>query len=174
MIFALDTLCASLPESGDFWIAHSANVIGQVHLGEAASVWFGATVRGDNEPIVIGDGTNIQENAILHTDMGFPLTIGALCTVGHGAILHGCTIGQCSLIGMGATVLNGAVIGDRCLIGAGALVTEGKVIPEGSLVMGRPGRVVRELDTDAIRALEVSAHSYIENARRFAAGLRQA
>ena len=128
------------------WIAPDAQVIGRVRIGPRASVWFGAVLRGDNEWIEVGDGTNIQELCVLHTDWGYPLTIGAGCTIGHKAMVHGCTIGDNSLIGIGAVILNRAVIGKNCLIGAGALIPEGKVIPDGSLVMGQPGKVVRELD----------------------------
>jgi len=170
MIYALDDLIPELAEGA--WVAPDANVIGRVRLGVAASVWFGATLRGDNEWITVGEGTNIQDASVLHTDMGYPLTIGRNCTIGHNVILHGCTIGDESLIGMGATVLNGAKIGRNCLIGAGALITEGKEIPDGSLVMGSPGRVVRELDAQAIENLRRSALGYQANARRFAAGLR--
>ena len=145
---------------------------GRVRIGAGASVWFGATLRGDNEWIELGAGSNIQECSVLHTDMGFPLTIGRDCTIGHNVILHGCTIGDESLIGMGATILNGARIGRNCLIGAGALITEGKEIPDRSLVMGSPGRVVRALDATAIEKLKRSARGYRENARRFATGLR--
>jgi carbonic anhydrase/acetyltransferase-like protein (isoleucine patch superfamily) len=155
------------------WVAPGSHVMGKVRLGPEASVWFGAVLRGDNEWIDVGGGTNIQENSVLHTDWGFPLTIGAGCTIGHKAMLHGCTIGDNSLIGMGATVLNGAVIGRDCLIGAGALITENKVIPDGSLVMGVPGRVVRALDPAGIERLRASAINYQENARRFAAGLKE-
>ena len=147
MIYELDGVTPILAD--DAWVAPNANVIGNVTLAEGSSVWFGSTLRGDNEPIVVGARSNVQENCVLHTDMGFPLTVGADVTVGHKAMLHGCTIGDGSLIGMGATVLNGAVIGAGCLIGAGALITEGKVIPDGSLVMGAPGKVVRELDAAA-------------------------
>jgi len=170
MIYALDDLIPEL-ETGA-WVAPDANVIGRVRLGAGASVWFGATLRGDNEWITVGAGSNIQESSVLHTDMGYPLTIGRDCTIGHNVILHGCTIGDESLIGMGATVLNGAKIGRNCLIGAGALITEGKEIPDGSLVMGSPGRVVRELDAQAIDKLRRSAQGYQANARRFAKGLR--
>ncbi len=170
-LYALDGHRPELPEDGEVWIAPGAHVIGRVILHSGASVWFGSTLRGDNEPITVGAGTNIQENCVLHTDMGYPLTIAAECTVGHKAMLHGCTIGAGSLIGMGATVLNGARIGRGCLIGAGALVTEGKEIPDGALVMGAPGRVVRQLDDDVRAALIDSAHRYRANARRFAAGL---
>ena len=153
------------------WVAPDANVIGKIILRAKASVWFGATLRGDNEEIVVGAGTNIQENCVLHTDMGFPLTIGADCTIGHKAMLHGCTIGDESLIGMGATVLNGARIGRNCLIGAGALVTEGKEIPDGALVVGAPGKVIRELDEQAIQMLKASAIRYQEKAAQFASSL---
>lgn len=151
----------------DTWIAPDANVIGKVVLEEGASVWFGCTIRADHEEIRIGAGSNVQENCVMHIDLGYPLTIGAGCTIGHKAMLHGCTIGDNSLIGMGATVLNGAKIGKNCLIGAGALITEGKVIPDGSLVMGVPGKVVRALDEKAIQGLRASALHYQENMRRF-------
>ena len=165
MIYALADATPKIDP--DAWIAPGCHVIGNVTIGAAASVWFGATLRGDNELIAVGEGSNIQENAVLHTDMGFPLTIGKGCTIGHKAILHGCTIGDNSLIGMGATVLNGAVIGENCLIGAGTLITENKVIPDGSLVMGVPGKVVRSLDDKAIAGLKLSALHYSENATRF-------
>ncbi|MCM2561081.1 gamma carbonic anhydrase family protein [Lutimaribacter sp. EGI FJ00015] len=168
-IYALDGMTPRIDE--DSWVAPDANVIGNVVLEEATSVWFGATLRGDNEEIRIGRGSNVQENTVMHTDMGFPLTIGAGCTIGHKAMLHGCTIGENSLIGMGATVLNGARIGRNCLIGANALITEGKEIPDGSLVMGSPGKVVRQLDDAAIEALRASALHYQDNMRRFRAGL---
>ncbi|MBI1418091.1 MAG: gamma carbonic anhydrase family protein [Limimaricola sp.] len=171
MIYALDGNTPQIDASA--WVAPGCHIIGKVVLGPDASVWFGTTIRGDNEPIVIGSGTNVQENSVLHTDMGFPLTIGAGCTIGHKAMLHGCTIGDNTLIGMGATVLNGAKIGRDCLIGAGALVTEGKEIPDGSLVMGAPGRIVRQLDEAAIARLRASALGYQENARRFRAGLTE-
>ena len=128
------------------WVADTASVIGNVIMAGDVSVWFGATIRGDNEPISIGAGSNIQDNAVLHSDPGSPLAIGANCTIGHQAIVHGCTIGNDTLVGMGATVLNGAVIGRNCLVGAGALVTEGKIIPDGSLLLGAPGKVSRQLD----------------------------
>ena len=169
-LYALDDESPQIDPSA--WIAPTAVAIGRVRLGPRASLWFGAVARGDNEWIEVGEGSNVQENVVMHTDMGFPLTIGAGCTIGHKAMLHGCTIGENSLIGMGATVLNGAVIGRNCLIGAGALITEGKEIPDGSLVMGAPGKVVRQLDEAAIARLEASALHYAENAARFAAGLR--
>ena len=171
MIYALDGVAPAIDPTA--WVAPGSQIIGKVTVMADASVWFGVTIRGDNEPIIIGQGANVQENSVLHTDMGFPLTIGTGCTVGHKAMLHGCTIGDNSLIGMGATVLNGAVIGANCLIGAGALVTERKVIPDGSLVMGAPGRVVRQLDAAAIDWLRQSALVYQRNARRFRAGLKE-
>lgn len=168
-VFSLDGIAPEIAE--DSWIAPDANVIGKIVIEASASVWFGVTLRGDNEVIHVGAGSNIQENSVLHTDMGFPLVIGTGCTIGHKAMLHGCTIGDNSLIGMGATVLNGAKIGRNCLIGAGALVTEGKEIPDGSLVMGAPGKVVRQLDEAAIEGLKQSAIGYQKNMRRFRAGL---
>ena len=153
--------------ASDAWVAPGCYIIGDVILEAKASVWFGSTLRGDNEPIVIGAGSNVQENCVLHTDMGFPLTVGAGCTIGHKAMLHGCQIGDNVLIGMGATVLNGAVIGKNCLIGAGALITEGKMIPDGALVMGALGKVVRQLDAQAIDGLRQSALNYQQNAVRF-------
>ncbi len=157
----------------DAWVAPGCHVIGKVVLAARASVWFGSTLRGDNELIHIGEGSNVQENTVMHTDMSYPLTVGAGCTIGHKAMLHGCTIGDNSLVGMGATILNGAVIGDNCLIGAGALITEGKVIPDGSIVMGVPGKVIRALDEKAIDGLKLSALHYQENAARFRAELKQ-
>ncbi len=159
--------------AADAWVAPGCYVIGKVTLSAKSSVWFGSTLRGDNEMITVGTGSNVQENCVLHTDMGFPLTIGTDCTIGHKAMLHGCTIGNYSLIGMGATVLNGAVIGNNCLIGAGALIPEGKIIPDGSLVMGMPGKVVRALDDQAIAGLRASALAYQDNAARFAGTLSE-
>jgi len=169
-LYALNDTTPSV--DADTWIAPDANVIGDVTLHAGGSIWFGSTLRGDNEPITIGAGTNVQENCVFHSDIGFPLTIGVNCTIGHKAMLHGCTIGDNSLIGMGATVLNGAVIGKNCLIGANALITEGKVIPDGSLVMGSPGKVVRTLDAAAIQGLTASALHYQDNMRRFKSGLK--
>ncbi|MBU2866278.1 gamma carbonic anhydrase family protein [Pacificibacter marinus] len=171
-LYSLDDHAPILPEDGDYWVAHDANVIGKVRLGKGANIWFGATLRGDNEMIDVGVGSNVQENAVLHTDMGSPLTIGAGCTIGHKAMLHGCTLGENTLIGMGAIVLNGAKIGKNCLIGAGALITENKEIPDGSVVMGAPGKVVRELTQDQIEALKQQALRYQQNGRRFQAGLK--
>ena len=155
----------------DTWIAPSADVIGDARLAAGASVWFGAVIRADNTPIEVGERSNIQEGAMLHSDPGIPLVIGADCTVGHHAILHGCTLGNRVLVGMGAIVLNRAEIGDDCLVGAGALVTEGKVFPPGSLIVGSPARAVRELDAISRAALLLSTQSYADRQRRFRAGL---
>jgi carbonic anhydrase/acetyltransferase-like protein (isoleucine patch superfamily) len=170
MIYALDGIEPQIDPSA--WVAPDANLIGRVVLEARASVWFGCTLRGDNEEIRVGAGSNVQENSVLHTDLGFPLVIGADCTIGHRAMLHGCIIGDGTLIGMGATILNGARVGSGCLIGACALITEGKVIPDGSLVMGAPGRVIRMLDAEARAKLLASAAGYRANARRFQSGLR--
>ncbi|WGV16740.1 gamma carbonic anhydrase family protein [Fuscovulum ytuae] len=170
MIYALDGVEPVVDTEA--WVAPDANIIGQVVLEAGASVWFGATLRGDNEEIRVGRGSNVQESSVLHTDMGYPLVIGADCTIGHKAMLHGCVIGDGTLIGMGATILNGARIGKGCLIGACALITEGKEIPDGSLVMGSPGKVVRLLDDAARARLLKSAAGYRANAVRFRAGLR--
>ncbi|MCB2129281.1 MAG: gamma carbonic anhydrase family protein [Rhodobacteraceae bacterium] len=172
MIYQLDGIAPTLGR--DVWVAPGAHVVGKVVLEDETGIWFGATLRGDNEVILVGRGTNVQENCVLHTDMGFPLTIGANCTIGHKAMLHGCTIGEGTLIGMDATILNGARIGRGCLIGAGALVTEGKEIPDGSLVMGAPGRVVRSLDESAQARLLLSAENYRLNAARFRKGMAPA
>ncbi|WP_439121238.1 gamma carbonic anhydrase family protein [Marivita sp.] len=168
-LYVLDGIAPEIAE--DTWIAPDANLIGRIVVESAASVWFCATLRGDNEVITLGEGSNIQENCVLHTDIGYPLTIGKGCTIGHKVMLHGCSIGDNSLIGMGATVLNGAKIGNNCLIGAGALITEGKEIPDGSLVMGVPGKVVRALDEEAIEGLRKSALGYQANMRRFRDGM---
>lgn len=157
----------------DSWVAPSADLIGDVRLGDEASVWFGAVIRGDNTPIVIGARSNVQEGAALHSDPGAPLTIGADVTVGHHAILHGCTVGARSLIGMGAVVLNRAVIGEDCIVGAGALVTEGKAFPAGSLIVGSPARAVRTLDEMAKAMLLASARVYVAKAQEYARGLKR-
>lgn len=171
-LYELDGVSPQIAD-GFNWVAPTAVLIGRIILGEGVGVWFGSVLRGDNEPITIGDDTNIQENCVMHTDHGYPLTIGKGCTIGHKAMLHGCTIGDNSLIGMGATVLNGAEIGNNCLIGAGALVPEGKTIPDNSLVVGMPGKVIRQLDEAAINGLKASAQHYVENAKRFKAGLKE-
>lgn len=170
-VYALDGVAPTLPAGGRYWIAPDASLIGKVVLGEGVGIWFGSVLRGDNEPIVIGARTNIQELSVLHTDMGFPLTVGEGCTIGHRAILHSCTIGDNSLVGMGAIVLNGARIGRDCLIGAHALVPEGKEIPDGSLALGVPAKVVRMLTPEEIARNKRSADGYVRNWQRFAAGL---
>ncbi|HLH48076.1 MAG TPA: gamma carbonic anhydrase family protein [Roseiarcus sp.] len=170
-VYALDGVGPKLPPEGRYWLAPSANVIGKVALGEDCGVWFGATIRGDNEWISLGARTNVQESCMLHTDMGFPIDVGEDCTIGHNAILHGCAVGAGSLIGMGAIVLNGAKIGRGCLVGAGALITEGKNFPDRTLIVGAPARVIRELDDAAVATLKASAAHYVENWRRFAKGL---
>ena len=157
----------------DSWIAPDANVIGKVEIRQGVSVWFGATIRGDNEPIVVGENTNIQDSSILHTDEGIPLTIGADVTVGHRVMLHGCTIGDGSLIGIGSVILNGAVIGKGCLVGAGALITENKVFPDNVLILGSPARVVRTLTPDQAAGLKLSAAHYVANWRRYARELKR-
>ena len=148
------------------WVADNATVVGHVTLGEGASVWYGAVLRGDNEPMAIGRHSNIQDNSVLHSDTGYPLTIGEGVTVGHQVMLHGCTIGDHSLIGIGSVVLNGAQIGRHCIVGAGALVTEGKVFPDGVLIVGSPAKVVRELAPEQIERLKLSAAHYVANAER--------
>ncbi len=170
-IYALDGRRPEFPVDGGYWVAPTAAIIGNVRLDRGASIWFGAVLRGDNEPIHIGADSNIQDLSVLHTDPGFPLTVGVGCTIGHRAMLHGCTIGDNSLIGMGATILNGVRIGRDCLIGANALIPEGREIPDGSLVMGMPGKLVRELTPEAIAANRNSAQNYARNAARFASGL---
>ncbi len=153
------------------WVADSAQVIGNVELADDASVWFGAILRGDTELLTIGRGSNVQDGSVLHADIGFPLTVGENVTVGHQVMLHGCTVGDGSLIGIQAVVLNGARIGKHCLVGAGALVTEGKAFPDGSIIIGSPARVVKQLTPEQIAGLQRSAEHYVMNARRFAAGL---
>lgn len=170
-ICALGSITPSFP-SDTVWVAPTAYVIGNVSLGADVGVWFGATIRGDNEPIHIGARTNIQESATLHSDVGCPLTIGDGVTIGHGAIVHGCTIGDNSLVGMGATILNGAKIGNNSIVGANALVTEGKEFPDNSLIVGSPARAVRTLDDAAIAQLRVSAEVYVRNKDRFAKDLK--
>ena len=170
MIYALDGVAPQIADTA--FIADNATVIGKVFVGARASLWFGAVLRGDNEAIIIGEDTNVQENATLHTDMGFPLTIGAGCTIGHNAIVHGCTIENNCLIGMGAIVMNGVTLGENSLVAAGALIPEGKIIPAGSLVVGSPGKVVRTLTDDEIGKLSQSAQHYAQNGARFARGLK--
>ena len=171
--YTLGKVAPDLPGE-DAWIAPNAAVIGNVRLLRGASVWFGAVIRGDNEPIVVGLRSNVQDGCVLHTDPGFPLTIGADCTIGHMAMLHGCTIADNSLIGIGAIVLNGARIGRNCLIGAHALITEGKVIPDNSLVMGAPGRIVRQLSEEDARGISGNAAHYVEQWQHYVRGLKAA
>lgn len=172
-IYALGDRKPQLPPEGEYWVAPNASVIGNVILRPNASVWFGAVLRGDNEPITVGPDSNIQDGSVLHTDMGSPLTLGRGVTVGHQAMLHGCEVGDYSLIGIGAVVLNGVKIGRNCIIGANALLTEGKIIPDNSLVVGQPGKVVRDRDPEQIAVLQMSADHYVQNWKRFAADLRQ-
>jgi carbonic anhydrase/acetyltransferase-like protein (isoleucine patch superfamily) len=172
-IYELDGQAPELPESGEYWIADTATLIGRVRLGAEVSVWFGAVLRGDNERIDIGARSNIQEGCTLHTDLGFPLTVGNGCTIGHNVVLHGCSIGDNSLIGMGAIVLNGAKVGRNCIVGAGALITEGKDFPDNSLIVGAPARAIRQLDEGAQAMLPLNAEIYLRNYRRYAAGLRR-
>ncbi|KAE9631831.1 gamma carbonic anhydrase family protein [Parasedimentitalea maritima] len=157
----------------DTWIAPDANLVGQVVVEQGGSVWFGCTIRADHEEIRVGQGSNVQENCVMHIDAGFPLTIGRNCTIGHKVMLHGCTIGENTLVGMGAIVLNGAKIGKNCLIGAGALITENKVIPDNSLVMGSPGKIVRDVDEATVEKLHQSALHYQDNMRHFRDKLKE-
>lgn len=172
-VYSLDGVLPELPPENDYWIAPNAVVIGRVKLDRNVGIWFGAVLRGDNELIHIGENSNIQDGCVLHTDMGAPLTVGRNCTIGHRAVLHGCTIGDNSLVGMGSTILNHTKIGRNCLIGANALIPEGKVIPDNSLVMGSPGKVVREISAEMAEGLARSAKNYVKNWRRFAAGMRE-
>lgn len=170
-IYELDQIAPQIAASA--WVADSAQVMGRVEVADDASVWFGAVVRGDTETIRIGKGSNIQDASVLHADIGKPLTIGENVTVGHQVMLHGCTIGDGSLIGIGAIVLNGAKIGKGCLVGAGSLVTEGKEFPDGSMILGSPAKVVRALSAEQQAGLHMSALHYVENARRFKSGLKK-
>ena len=171
-LYMLDGISPELPDAGRFWIAPSADVMGRVRLLKDASVWFGAVLRGDNELIEVGEGSNVQDGCVCHTDIGAPLTIGRNCTIGHKAILHGCTIGDNSLIGMGAIVLNYAKIGRNCLIGAGALIPERKEIPDNSLIVGAPGKIIRLIDADGAAKILRSAENYVSNWKRFAHSLK--
>lgn len=172
-IYSLDGVEPEMKDGGPAWVAPDASVMGKVVLERDSSIWFGAVLRGDNEEISIGEGSNIQEHTMIHTDPGFPVTVGKGCTIGHRAILHGCTIGDNSLVGMGAIILNGAEIGKNCLVGAGALVTEGKTFPDGSLIVGSPAKAVRQLDEAMIEGLGRAAERYVANARRFQNGLKE-
>ncbi|MEM1047647.1 MAG: gamma carbonic anhydrase family protein [Pseudomonadota bacterium] len=172
-IYQLDDLIPDLPAADRYWVAPTAVLIGRVRLKPDASIWWGAVLRGDNEWITIGDRSNVQDQCMLHTDPGFPLTVGTNCTIGHSVILHGCTVGDNSLIGMGATVLNGAVIGRNCVVGANALITEGKSFPDNSLIIGAPARVARTLDDEAAAGFSSAAARYVENWKRYAGGAKE-
>ena len=170
-LYELDGVAPEVDPSA--WIADSAQVMGRVTLAEDVSVWFGTVIRGDTESITIGRGSNIQDGTVMHADIGMPIVLGEHVTVGHKVMLHGCTIGDESLIGIGAVVLNGARIGKNCLVGAGSLVTEGKEFPDGSMIMGTPAKVVRQLTPEQIEGLRQSAQHYIDNARKFRATLKK-
>jgi carbonic anhydrase/acetyltransferase-like protein (isoleucine patch superfamily) len=173
MIYELDGQQPEFPAGGRYWVADTATLIGRVRLKSYASVWFGAVLRGDNEWIELGERSQIQDNSTLHTDPGFPLTIGANCVIGHNVVLHGCSIGANSLIGMGAIVLNGAKIGVNSLVGAGALVTEGKSFPDNSLIVGTPARAIRTLDDAAVKQIAAGADIYVRRWQQYAKGLKR-
>ncbi len=170
-LYELDGVAPQMAESS--WVADSAQVMGNVHLAENSSVWFGAVLRGDTETITIGKESNVQDGSVMHADYGYPLVVGERVTIGHQVMLHGCTIGDETLIGIGATVLNGAKIGKNCLVGARSLVTEGKEFPDGSMIMGSPAKVVRQLTPEQIEGLRRSAAHYVENAERYRKGLKK-
>ena len=172
-IYRLGENTPQLPADGEYWVAPNATVLGNVILHPGASIWFNAVLRGDSDTLSIGAGSNIQDGSVLHADHGFPLVLGENVTVGHQVMLHGCTVGDESLIGIGAVVLNGARIGRNCIVGAGALVTEGKEFPDGSLIVGAPAKVVRPLSEAQIAGLKASAAHYVNNGRRYAAGLKK-
>ena len=171
-LYNLDGVDVATPASGAFWVAPNAVLLGKVKLEQDASVWFGAVLRGDNELIAVGERSNVQDGCVLHTDPGFPLTIGADCTIGHMVMLHGCTIGRGSLIGIGSIILNGAKIGEECVIGANTLIPENKEIPPRSMVMGSPGKIIRQIDDEEAARFQRAAQRYVANWRRFAAGLK--
>jgi carbonic anhydrase/acetyltransferase-like protein (isoleucine patch superfamily) len=173
-LYTLDGASPIVPADGEYWIAPGAHVIGKVRIEGGVSIWFGAVLRGDIEEIFIGGGSNVQDGSVLHTDPGFPLAIGPDCTIGHRAILHGCTIGENTLIGMGATLLNGAKIGRNSIVGANALVTEGKEFPDDSLIIGCPAKLVHKLDLNSAKGLRAHAAHYAANGRRFAKALAAA
>lgn len=172
-LYELDGKAPELPADGQYFIAETATVIGNVRLKSNASVWFGSVLRGDNELIEIGEGSNVQDNCTFHTDPGFPLTIGKNCTIGHNVILHGCTIEDGALIGMGSIIMNGARIGKGCVVGAGSIITEGKEFPERSLVVGAPAKAIRALTPEQVSALTQGAPHYVSNSKRFKAGLKK-
>jgi carbonic anhydrase/acetyltransferase-like protein (isoleucine patch superfamily) len=169
VIYQLDDV--QVKAEGDYWVADSASVVGNVLLKQDASVWFNAILRGDNDQITVGEGSNVQDGSVLHTDPGFPLNIGDHVTIGHKVMLHGCDIGEGSLVGINSVVLNGAKIGRNCLIGANTLITEGKEIPDNSMVLGSPGKVVKTLSDEQAMGLRVGAAHYVQNAKRFRSGL---
>ena len=171
-LYQLDDVTPKTAENGDFWVAENAVVVGNVDIRADASVWFNTVIRGDNERIVIGEGSNVQDGCVLHTDPGFPMEIGPQSTIGHMVMLHGCRIGRNSLIGIGAILLNGAVIGENCLVGAGALITEGKVIPDNSVVLGAPGKIIRQTSEQDLALIRRATENYQRNWRRFRAGLQ--
>ena len=171
VLYELDGVRVETPGEGRYWVAPNAVVIGKVVIEEDASVWFGSVIRGDNEPIYVGARSNIQEACVLHTDPGFPLTIGVDCTIGHMVMLHGCTIGRASLIGIGSIILNGTEIGEECLIGANTLIPEGKKIPPRSMVLGSPGKIVRQLTDEDVARFGGAASRYVKNWKRYATGL---
>jgi carbonic anhydrase/acetyltransferase-like protein (isoleucine patch superfamily) len=172
-IYELDGTKPEFPADGRYWVAETAVLIGRVRLKADASVWFGAVLRGDNEWIEIGERSNIQENCMLHTDLGFPLSVGVECTIGHNVVLHGCTVGAHSLVGMGSTLLNGVKIGRYSIVGAGSLVTEGKEFPDHSLIVGAPARALRTIDQAAIKLIEWSAEHYVKNWHRYAGAIKR-
>ncbi len=172
-IYELDGQAPEFPGEGRYYVADSAVLIGRVRLLDEASVWFGAVLRGDNEPIEIGARSQIQDNCTLHTDPGFPLKVGADCVIGHNVILHGCTVGDRSLVGMGAIMLNGSKIGENCIVGAGSVIPEGKTYPDNSLIVGAPGRVIRTLDDKAAAAIREGADSYVERAKQYPKALKR-
>ena len=170
-LYMLDGIAPTLPQADRYWVAPDAQIIGNVWLAEDASVWFGSVLRGDNERISVGTRANVQDGCLLHTDMGYPMEIGADCSIGHRAVLHGCTIGANSLVGMGAILLNGVKIGRNCLVGANSLLTEGKIFPDNSLILGSPARVIRSIDEAMAAQLSENAAHYVANWRRYARGL---
>jgi carbonic anhydrase/acetyltransferase-like protein (isoleucine patch superfamily) len=172
-IYQLDGQAPDFPEDGHYYVADTAVVIGKVRLNTDCSVWFGAVLRGDNEWIELGERTQVQDNATVHTDPGFPVTIGRDCVIGHSVVLHGCTVGDNSLVGMGAILLNGAKIGNNCLVGAGALITEGKTFPDRSLIVGAPARAIRQLDDKAIAMIREGADIYVRRWQRYTKGLKR-
>jgi carbonic anhydrase/acetyltransferase-like protein (isoleucine patch superfamily) len=172
-IYELDGQAPEFPGEGNYWVAETATLIGRVRLKKDASVWFGAVLRGDNEWIELGERSQIQDSATLHTDPGFPLVIGSNCVIGHNVILHGCTVGDESLIGMGAIMLNGAKVGRNCLVGAGAMITEGKIFPDNSLIVGAPARVIRTLDEKAADMIRRGADIYVRRWQQYAKGLKR-